>query len=296
MANVRLYTGLVNWVSLTRGKRSGLWDGVSIAAGCALMALGFRLFMNANGIVAGGVVGLSTLLERRLGWEAAWVQWGINLPLLVLGFVVLGKAAGMRSALGSVLLPLLMLLTRAVPTLTTNPFLAALFGGVVYGAGLGLVLSVSGSVGGYSLLARLLSRRLSLSVSNALFVLDALTILGGALVFGAEKALYGLIAAYTMRRSLDAVLLGFSRTKLALVISAHSDPIRTAILAELDRGLTVLPGTGGYTGDPRPVLLVALGQAEVPHLRTLVRQHDPDAFVVLTDAAEVLGKGFHREA
>jgi uncharacterized membrane-anchored protein YitT (DUF2179 family) len=286
----------MRWVSLIRGKRSGAWDSLSIVAGCALMALGFRLFMNGNGIVAGGVVGLSTLLEQRFGWEAAWVQWGINLPLLVLGFWGLGRAAGARSALGSLVLPLLMLVTRSVPTLTHTPLLAALFGGVVYGAGLGLVLSGSGSVGGYSLFARLVTKRLPLSVSNAIFALDALTILGGGLLFGAEKAMYGLIAAFVMRRALDTVLLGFSRTKLALVISTAHETIRQAVIAELDRGLTILPGTGGYTGDPRPVLLIALGQAEVPHLRSLVRAHDPDAFVVLTDAAEVLGKGFHREA
>ena len=198
--------------------------------------------------------------------------------------------------LGSLVLPLLMLLTRSVPTLTHNPLLAALFGGIVYGAGLGLVLSGSGSVGGYSLLARILTKRLSLSVSTAIFTLDALTILGGGWLFGAEKAMYGLIAAFVMRRALDAVLLGFSHTKLAFVISVAHDPIRQAVLAELDRGLTILPGTGGYTGDPRPILLIALGQAEVPRLRTLVHTHDPDAFLILTDAAEVLGKGFHREA
>ena len=285
----------MNWGSLFRGPRSPIWDSLSILAGCALMALSFRLFTNANGIVAGGVVGLSTLLERRFGWEPAWVQWGINLPLLVLGFAVLGKGAGIRSVLGSLALPLLMLLTRTVPPLTQTPLLAALFGGVVFGAGLGLVLSGSGSVGGYSLLARLITKRLPLSVSNMLFVFDALTILGGAWVFGAERAMYGLIAAFVMRRALDAVLLGFSRAKLALVISSAHDAIRQAVLEKLDRGLTLLPGTGGYTGESRPVLLIVLGQAEVLALRTLVRQHDPDAFIVLTDAAEVLGKGFHRE-
>lgn len=282
----------MNWTSLIRGPRGPLWDSASILAGCALMALGFRLFMNANGIVAGGVVGLSTLLERRFGWEPAWVQWGINLPLLVLGFALLGKAAGARSALGSLALPLLMLLTRTLQPLTHTPLLAALFGGVVYGAGLGLVLSGSGSVGGYSLLARLLSKRLPLSVSNALFFFDALTIIGGGILFGPERAMYGLIAAFVMRRALDSVLLGFSHAKLALVISTAHEPIRRAVLETLDRGLTLLPGTGGFTGETRPVLMIVLGQAEVPALRSLVRQLDPDAFVILTDAAEVLGKGF----
>ena len=285
----------MHWTGLLRGPRGPYWDSLSILAGCALIALGFRLFMNANGIVAGGVVGLSTLLEQRFGWEAAWFQWAINLPLLALGFLILGKAAGARSALGSVALPLLMLLTRSLPSLTQTPLLAAIFGGLLYGAGLGLVLSGSGSVGGYSLLARLLTRRIALTVSNTMFILDTLTILGGGWLFGAERAMYGLIAAFVMRRALDAVLLGFSHAKLALVISKAHEAIQQAVLTELDRGLTVLPGTGGYTGDSRPVLLVVLGQAEVPRLRTLVRSHDPDAFVVLADAAEVLGRGFHRD-
>jgi uncharacterized membrane-anchored protein YitT (DUF2179 family) len=285
----------MNWVSLMRGKRNVLWDTLSIIAGCALIALGFRLFMNANGIIAGGLLGLSTVLERRFGWEAAWVQWGINVPLLVLGFLVLGKTTGARSALGSLLLPLFMLLTRSLQPITHTPLLASLFGGIVYGAGLGLVLSGSGSVGGYSLLSRLLTRRSPRSVSAVIFALDSLTILGGGWLFGAERAMYGLIAAFVMRRAVDTVLLGFSHAKLVLVISSAHEAIRQTVLAELKRGLTVLPGTGGYTGESRPVLLIVLSQAEVPQLRSLVRTHDPSAFVVVADATEVLGEGFHRE-
>jgi uncharacterized membrane-anchored protein YitT (DUF2179 family) len=284
----------MNWVRLTREKRGGFWDSLSIVAGCALIVLGFRLFLNANGIVAGGVVGLSSLLERRLGWEAAWVQWGSNLLLLGVGFLVLGKAVGVRSALGSLLLPLLMLLTRSIAPITHNPMLAALFGGLAYGAGLGLVLSGSGSVGGYSLLGRILSKHLPLSVSTILLLLDTVTILGGGFIFGPERAMYGLIATFVMRRALDSVLLGFSHTRLALIISTAHEEIQQAVLGALDRGLTVLPATGGYSGEPRPVLLIALGKAEVPRLRKLVQAHDPDAFIILMDAAEVLGRGFRR--
>ncbi len=284
----------MNWVSpILRGRKpSPLGDALIIAVGCFLMALGFRLFFRANHIVAGGVVGLSILLETARGWNPAWVQWGINLPLLGLAFFFLGRGEALRSLLGSLLLPLAILLTASIHPVTKTPLLAAIFGGLVYGIGLGLVLFGRGSVGGWSLLSRMLARRLPLSVGGALFVLDALTIIAGGLLFGAERAMYGLIAAFVMRRALDGVLIGFSRAKLALIISAHDAAIRQAILAELDRGLTVLPGVGGYTNEARPVLMVVLGQAEVPVLRALVRERDPDAFVVLTDATEVLGKGF----
>lgn len=288
----------MRWTSLIRrrAERSPWWDTATIVLGCLLMALGFRLFLNANRIVAGGVVGLSTILERAFGWEPALVQWGANIVLLLLALRALGKSAGLRSLLGSALLPLVILLTRNLPPITDNPLLAALFGGVCYGGGLGLVLSGGGSVGGYSLLARMAARVLPVSIPTTLFLLDAATLLAGAGVFGPERALYGLISVYTMRRALDATLLGFSRAKVALVISERHEPIKTAVLTVMDRGLTVLSGVGGYTDTPRPVLLVVLGQAEVPALRRLVRELDPDAFVVLTDAAEVQGKGFHADA
>ena len=259
------------------------------------MALGFRLFFNANQLVAGGIVGLSTILERLWKLEPAWIQVAINVPLLLLTARLLGAGAGVRSVAGSVALPAAILLTKNISPVTHEPLLAAIFGGLLYGAGLGLVLRGGGSVGGWSLLARMLARSLPFSVGGILFLFDALTILGGAAIFGAERAMYGLIAAFVLRRALDAVLLGFSRAKIALVISTRPDEIRAAVLAEMDRGLTVLPGTGGYTGEPRPVLLIVLGQSEVPALRNLVRERDPDAFVVLTDAAEVQGKGFRRE-
>ncbi len=284
----------MSWVSpILRGRKpSSLGDALVIAVGCLLMALGFRFFFAANHIVAGGVVGLSIILETARGWNPAWVQWGLNVPLFGLAFWLLGRGEALRSLLGSLLLPLAILLTAPLRPVTQTPLLAAIFGGLVYGTGLGLVLLGRSSVGGWSLLSRMLSRRFPVSVGGALFVLDALTITAGGLLFGAERAMYGLIAAFVMRRALDGVLMGFSRAKLALIISAHDAAIRQAILTELDRGLTVLPGVGGYTNEARPVLMVVLGQAEVPVLRALVRERDPDAFVVLTDATEVLGKGF----
>ena len=271
------------------------WDLLLIVAGCLAMALGFRLFINANQLVAGGIVGVSTILERLWKLEPAWIQWGINVPLLLVAARTLGAAAGVRSVVGSVALPAAILLTKGVAPVTHELLLAAVFGGLLYGLGLGLILRGGGSVGGWSLLARLLSRSLPFSIGGILFFFDAATILGGAAVFGAEKAMYGLIAIFVLRRALDAVVLGFSRAKMAMIISEKPDPIREAVLKDLDRGLTVLPGTGGFTGESRPVLLVVLGESEVPALRALVQKQDPGAFVVLTDAAEVLGKGFRSE-
>lgn len=267
---------------------------VLISMGCLLMALSFRLFLNGNQIVAGGIVGVSTITEHAFAWDPAVVQWAINIPLLLVGFVALGKAEGSRSVVGSLLLPLFILLTRNIPLVTHNLLLASVFGGLCSGSGLGLVLSGRGSVGGYSLFGRMMSPRLPVSLATIIFVMDALTICGSAWVFGFERAMYGLIAAFVMRRAIDGVLVGFSRAFIALIISNQEIEIRNRVIEEMDRGLTVLPGVGGFTGEARPVLMVVLSQTEVPLLRSIVKACDPDAFVVLTDASEVVGKGFVR--
>lgn len=277
-----------------RTKPPAWWEFGLIVVGCLMVALGFRLFTNANGIVAGGVVGLSTVLQGALGWDPATVQAAINLPLLVIGWLVLGKEEGLRSALGSVLLPVMVGATRGLPPLTHEPIIGAIFGGATIGAGLAIILSARGSVGGYSLVGRMAARRLGVSVASTLLVLDGLTIVASLPHFGAEKALLGLLGAYVMRQSIDRALLGWGRAYIALVISKKHEAIRTRVLGDLDRGLTVLDAHGGYTGEERPVLMVVVRAGEVPRLRTLVSSCDAEAFVVLSDATEVLGHGFVR--
>lgn len=275
-----------------KGPPPAALDMTWIVLGCVLTALSFRLFINANGIVAGGLVGVSTILQKLFGWEPALSQWALNVPLLVLGFVALGRAEGAKSIVGSLVLPAAILLTRDLKPITHDPLLASIFGGLVYGAGIGLVLLGRGSVGGFSLLARIAAKRFHAKPPAVIFAFDAVTILAGGLVFGPEKAMLGLVSAFVMRRAIERLLLGFSHAYVALIVSSQGEAMRRMVLSDMDRGLTVLDATGGYTGEPRPVLMVVLGQSEVPRLRSLVREIDPDAFVVLTDASEVLGHGF----
>ncbi len=265
-----------------------------ITVGCLAVALGFRLFTNPNGIVAGGVVGLSTVLRGAFGWEPALVQALINLPLLVVGWVMLGRAEGLRSLLGSILLPLCIGLTAKVPPLTRDPMIGALFGGASIGLGLGLLFVARGSVGGYTLVGRILHRRLGVPVPTTLLVMDGLTIVLGMWQFGPERALLGLVAAYVMRTAIDRMLVGFNRSFVAFVISPEHEKLRHRLLHDLDRGMTVLSATGGYTGGDQSVLMVVLSGGEVPRLRAIVAETAPDAFVVISNATEVLGRGFVR--
>lgn len=276
-----------------RRSPSAVADTLWIVAGCLCVALGFRLFLNGNHLVTGGVVGLSTLLEHALRIDPAWTQWAINIPLLLLAFKVLGPAGGLRSLLGSLLLPLCVLLLRPLPPLTGNLVLASVFGGALYGLGIGMIFWGSGSVGGFTVVAQILARVTPVKRSAALLAMDAAVLLAGASVFGTERALYGLLASFAMRRTIDGVLSGFGDARVAWIITGRHETVRAMVLKELDRGLTVLPGEGGLSGEARPVLMAVLSQSEVPRLRERVRAIDPDAFLFVTDAAEVLGKGFH---
>ncbi|MFM7322521.1 MAG: YitT family protein [Armatimonadota bacterium] len=275
------------------GSRAPLGGDIAwIVAGCLAMAAGFRLFLNGNHLVTGGVVGLSTLAERATGWEPAWFQWGINIPLLVLSFRVLGPGSGWRGILGSLLLPSMVLLGRGAPTVTANPLLAAVFGGALYGLGVGLVFRGGGSVGGFTIVAQFVARWLPIKRSTALLLLDALVLAAGSGLFGIETALYGLVAGWTMRQTIDAVLSGFADARAAWIVTAQPAAIRELVLREIDRGLTVIPAEGGYTGAPRTVLLTLVAPPELARLRARIREIDPDAFVFFTGAAEVMGKGF----
>ncbi|ACX68061.1 YitT family protein [Paenibacillus sp. Y412MC10] len=267
-------------------------DAIFIIVGSFIMALSFNLFFLPNHIASGGVSGLSVLAQAWLGIEPAFTQWALNIPLFVLGFWLLGRDYGIRSLLGSVILPLFVFLTKDWPIPTSNPLLASIYGGIGVGIGMGLVYRGRGSTGGLTIVAQLLQKYSGLSFSVCVVLLDAIVISSAALVLSLEQALYALIGLYVTGKVIDAIELGFSFTKVAYIISDHTEPITKAILEDLDRGLTKLTAEGGYTGEHRTVLMVVVGQSEIPRLKTVVQSVDPNAFVIISNAHEVLGEGF----
>ncbi|WP_164821830.1 YitT family protein [Paenibacillus koleovorans] len=262
--------------------------------GCFLIAVSFNMLLNPNRIASGGVTGLATLLERYLGASPAISIWAINAVLLVVGGLALGRAFMAKSLFGSVLLPLLIYATADWPPLTTNPLLASVYGGIGTGIGLGLLFRVGGSVGGFSVVASLLLKRQAIPPAKTITVLDGLVIAIGGIAFSPENALYALVSLFFIRRLLSLIHHGSNATAFALIVSDRPEPVRDAMLERLDRGMTELRGTGAFTGTDRNVQLVVLKRSEVPLLKRLVAQADPRAFVLLSDAEEVMGEGFDR--
>lgn len=268
------------------------WDILLIIVGAFIMALTFNLFLLPNHIASGGVSGISIIVNQLLGIEPAYIQWLLNIPLFIAGVILLGRQYGMRSLIGTIVLPLFVYLTSSFPVPTTNPLLAALYGGIGVGLGLGIVFRGRGSTGGLSILAQIIQKYTGFSMSFCVILTDGSVIVFAGLLLKPEQALYALISLYITSKVIDAVELGFSNSKVAYIITTDIEKMQTAILNDLDRGLTKLNGEGGYTGDERTVLMVVIGQNEASRLKTIVRSVDPDAFVIISNAQEVLGKGF----
>jgi uncharacterized membrane-anchored protein YitT (DUF2179 family) len=260
--------------------------------GSLLIAVSFNVFLSPNQVASGGVAGISIIVDDVLGIEPALTQWALNILLFIAGMRLLGKQFGLKTAVGTAVLPLFVLLTKGLPTLTHNMLLASIYGGILIGIGLGIVFRGRGSTGGLDLAAQIVHKYTGLSLGLSIAMLDGLVILTAGFVFSAEKALYALIGLYVTSKTINVVQLGFSYSKVAFIISREIESIQEAILHELDRGLTKLKGAGGYSGEDRTVLMVVVSQTEVIKLKELVKAHDPKAFVILSDTNEVLGEGF----
>lgn len=275
-----------------RQYRQGGWAAALVVAGAALAALSFNLLLRPAGIPSGGVVGVSLVLERLLHWSPAVVQWALNLGILAACGLTLGRGFVVKSIAGSLLVPLVVYLTQGWAAMTTNPLLAAICGGAGLGAGVGLVYRANASVGGLSSLALWLNRKEGWPVSRVMIALDGVVVAITAAWLGAEAALYAGLCVFVTGRVARAVMTGFNNAKVATIISTRTEEIRAAVLNDIPLGVTTLRGKGGYSGREQEVLMVVMTPAELARLKPVVHACDPQAFMIVSDASEVLGHGF----
>ncbi|MBB5179144.1 uncharacterized membrane-anchored protein YitT (DUF2179 family) [Planomicrobium koreense] len=266
----------------------------SIIVGSAIVAISFNVFLLPNEVASGGVSGISTILKGLFDWKPAFVQWAFNIPLFIAGVILLGRNFGAKTAVGTVFLPFVVFLTEAWEPWTLNPLLGALFGGILVGLGLGIVFRGNASTGGTDLAAQIITKYTGFTLGTSVALIDGLIVLAAALVFDIEKGLYALVGLYVTTKTIDLVQVGFGRSKLVYIITNKQVEMRDAIYEEIDRGVTKLTATGGYTEAEKPILLVVVHQTEFTRLKKVVKDVDPGAFVIVSDAAEVLGEGFKR--
>ncbi|MEN9937658.1 MAG: hypothetical protein RLZZ387_4237 [Chloroflexota bacterium] len=271
-----------------------LRDYTMLTVGALLIAVAVRVFLVPNDVVSGGVTGVSQLLSTFLGTPVGTVVLVLNIPLFFIGFRQLGGFVfGVRTIYATLVMSLAIDLLRPyAQPVTSDPLLYSLYGGLLDGIGMGLVLRARGTTGGWDIFARLLERRFGTPPGRSILSLDTLIFAAAFFVYGPERVLYALLVAFVSSRALDFTLAAGTGAYQALIITATPDAVAQALLHDLQRGVTVLQGTEAYTGAARAVLLCVVARAEVSSLRAIVARTDPQAFVVIGEASEVLGEGF----
>ncbi len=268
---------------------------LQVLIGSAIVAMSFNLFLLPNRIASGGVSGISTIIYDLFAITPAFTQWAFNIPLFIAGILLLGGFKyGAKTLLGTLFLPFVVYVTRDIAPATGDPLLGAIFGGIGVGLGLGIVFRTNSSTGGTDLAAQIIHKYTGFSLGGCVFIIDGLIVATSAIVFNIELALYALIALYITGKTIDVVQLGIGYAKVALIISEKQEEVQHGIINEVDRGVTKLSGYGGYTSHKRPVLMCVVNQTEVAKLKQVIQSIDPAAFVIVTNATEVLGEGFKK--
>ncbi len=265
--------------------------------GSAVFALGFSLFLAPNEMNAGGISGLAQVIVELLGFGSVGsLSILINLPLFILGGVKIGRKFFAGSLLGMLLSSVFIDMAALIEFPVVEPLMGALYGGVICGFGLGMVFICGTSTGGSDILVRLLKLKYrNVPIGQISMCFDAVVVILTGLVFGdVSKALYTGIAVYVTSHVIDAVVYRFDYSKVALIISKEYEQIAHDIGVKLDRGATFLHGEGSYSHTPTKVVLAAVKKQQVTELKELVTAIDPNAFIIVQEAHQVLGDGFSR--
>jgi uncharacterized membrane-anchored protein YitT (DUF2179 family) len=271
-----------------------------------IQAFSLRVFFVPANLASGGVSGISQLINHFTGWPIGMMVFIGNMPLFFLGWRFLGgRQFALRTAFAIVTYSLLADLILRMPLFSTHGaatqlinelqgdiFLNSLYGAIISGIGYGLVYRARGTSGGSDILARILNHYRGTPMTQSYLMVDTAVILGAGFVFGWKAALYAMIALYVSGLVAETTLEGGGTVRTAMIVTGEVEGVSNRVMEELQRGVTVLEGTGAYTGAARPVLYCVISRAEVASLKAIVHEVDPHAFMVIGVAHEALGEGF----
>lgn len=272
-----------------------LRDYLIVLAGALIQALAMRLFLIPAELVSGGISGIAQLVNVYTQWPIGLMVFIGNVPLFILGWQYLGGPRfALRTALAIAAFSFFTdFLVLFIPTgIVHDLVLNCLYGGVMLGIGLGLVYRGKGTSGGSDILGRILNHRVGISISQAYMVTDTVVILAAGFIFSWENALYALVTTYVSGLAAEMILEGSGVFRTAMIVTSCPEQVSREILTTLERGVTILEGTGGYTGQSRPILYCVITRAEVARIKDIVKRADPKAFMVIGMAHEALGEGF----
>jgi len=265
-----------------------------ITLGAILMSVGLEIFLVPNNVIDGGITGISIMLSYITGWKLGVFLFLFNIPFIFLGYKQIGKTFALSTLYGIVILSITTTLLHPVPAFTQDILLATVFGGILLGVGVGLVIRYGGSLDGTEILAILFNNKLPFSVGEIIMFFN-LFILGSAgFVFSWDRAMYSLIAYFVAYKTIDITITGLDESKSVWIISDNASQIGDAIMNRLGRGVTYLNGEGAYSGDEKKVIFCVINRLEEAKLKEIVTENDGNAFLAVADIAEVRGGRFKK--
>ena len=271
-------------------------DFLLITLGCLIQAVGMVVFMVPANLITGGISGLAQVVNHYTGWPIGIMVFLGNLPILLIGWRYLGRFRfALRTIYAVVIFSVFTDILNMVfldPVLTKDVFLNTIFGAVILGIGFGMVYRGGGTSGGSDIIGRIFNHRLGIPLTLSYMLTDSLSILLGAVAFGWELALYGLISVYVSGVAAEMVSEGSGLFRDVMIISSRPDAIARAVIEQMEHSVTFLNGVGGYTGAEKRVIYAVINRSEVNQLKRIVTENDPAAFMVVGQSNEVLGEGF----
>ncbi len=264
--------------------------------GSVIYAAGLEIFLVPNNVIDGGVVGLAIMASHLTGLPLGVFLITINIPFIYLGYKQIGKTFTLSTIFSILVLSYFTKMFLPVPGFTDDLFLASIFGGIILGVGVGLIVRYGGSLDGSEIVAILMDKQSSFSVGEIVMIINLFILSAAGLVFGWDRAMYSLVTYFIASKVIDIVIEGLDESKAVFIVSDHSASIAEALMARLGRGVTILHGEGAYKGDEKHILYTVITRLEMAKFKSLVSQIDEDAFITINDVHDVMGGTFKKKA
>lgn len=278
-----------------RNKYSKLNKFLSIIVGAALYSIGLEIFLIPNNVIDGGTVGISIMINHFTQIPLGVLTFIINVPFFIIGYKQIGKTFTISTLFSVICYSIGISILKPIPGITNDILLASVFGGVIVGLGVGIIIRSGGSTDGTEIIAIILDKRSSFSVGQIVMFFNFFILAAAGFIFGWDRSMYSLMAYFIAIKIIDIIVEGLDESKAVIIISEKQDDISRAIMARLGRGITLLNGKGGYMGAPQEVIYVIVSRLEIFKLKSIVYGFDENALMTIGNV-ETLGKNFKKRA
>ena len=279
-----------------RKKQGYLKKYLTIFVGAIIAAVGLEMFLIPNEVIDGGIVGISIMMQSITGLPVGIFLVLLNIPFLYLGYKQIGKNFAMATLIAICFLSIWSTVFEPIQKVTGDPFLAAIFGGIIDGLGVGLIIRAGGSLDGTEIVAIIMDRKSIFSVGEVVMFINLFILSSAGLLYGWDKAMYSLVAYFVISKMIDVVIKGLDESYAVMIVTNEHEEITEALNDRLGRGVTLLLGQGGYTGESKEVHYCVVTRLEVDKLKEIVLEKDENAFVTINAVHDIIGGRFKKKA